>query len=88
MNRETRTRYADWAGGPGAKRVDEWGGPRVGVTCGSFVFVVPSFYPLAGLIVTVRNKHPRVTPTRGAPSFLNDSKYRNNRILSSIVGIM
>ncbi len=36
----------------------------------------------------VRYNHPRVTPTHGAPSFLNDSEYRSNGILSLIVAVM
>jgi hypothetical protein len=61
------------------------GAPRVGVTCGCFGLVVPRFNPLTGSIVTVRHKHPRATPTRGAPSLLNDFECRSSGILSSIV---
>src|SRR6266849_6255361 len=65
-----------------------WGGPHVGFTCGGFGLVVPRVYPPNGSIVTARYKHPRITPTRGAPSFLNDPEYRSNGILSSIVAVM
>ena len=65
-----------------------WGGPRVGFTCGGFGLVVPRVYPPNGSIVTARYKHPRVKPTRGAPSFLNDPEYRSNGILSSIGAVM
>jgi len=51
---------------------------------GAFDLVVPSFYPLTGSIVTVRYKPPRVNPTRGAPSFLNDPVDCNSGILSFV----
>ncbi len=53
-----------------------------------FWFRRRSSYALTGSIVTVRYKHPRVTPTRGAPSFLNDPEYRSNGIVSLIVAVM
>jgi len=46
----------------------ELGALRVGFTRGAFDLVVPGFYPLTELMVTVRYKPPRVNPTRGAPS--------------------
>src|SRR5882672_6517586 len=47
------------------------GALHVGFTCGAFDLVV-------------RSSYPRVKPTRGAPSFLNDLVYYDCGILSSM----
>jgi len=55
-------------------------GLRVGLLISLFLV----FYPLTRSMVTVRYKPPRVTPTRGAPSFLNDLVDCKSAVLSSM----
>jgi hypothetical protein len=50
--------------------------------------LLAGFYPRNESNVMVRSKRPRVKPTRGAPSLLNDPEHRSSDILSSICAVM